>query len=59
MHVVLPTSHVSSTEPDRLYANYFISYEDGIIDSHVIRLTRRFGGASLYAARKLDEYALH
>ena len=59
MHVVLPTSHVSSTEPDRLYANDFISYEDGVIHSHVIRLAGRFGGASLYAARKLDEYALH
>ena len=57
--VVLPAFHVSAEEPDRLSANHFLSYEDGIIDSHVVRLARRFVEAFIYGARKLDEPVLH
>ena len=57
--VVLPVFYVSAEEPGRLSANHFLSFEDGIIDSHVIRLARRFAGAFIYGAHKLDEPVLH
>ena len=57
--VVLPVFYVSAEESGRLSANHFLSFEDGIIDSHVIRLARRFAGAFIYGAHKLDEPVLH
>src|SRR5690349_7352484 len=37
--VTLPSFYVVASEPDRLYATYHASYEDGIIESHVADLT--------------------
>jgi len=57
--VALPSFHVISSEPRKLYATCYASYEDGIIDSQIIGLARRFAGAAVYGARKLDEPVLH
>jgi hypothetical protein len=57
--VVLPTFYVERRESDRLYAHYFLSYEDGLIDSQFIALTRCFAGAVVYGAQRLTEHVLH
>jgi hypothetical protein len=59
--VILPSFYVVASEPDRLYATYHASYEDGIIESHVVRMARFFAGACVYGARTTmtDEHVLH
>ena len=42
--VTLPSFYVVASEPDRLYATYHASYEDGIIESHVVGMVRFFAG---------------
>jgi hypothetical protein len=46
-----PSFYVVASEPDRLYATYHASYEDGIIESHVVGMARYFAGACVYGAR--------
>ena len=61
--VTLPSFYVVASEPDRLYATYHASYEDGIIESHVVGMARYFAGACVYGARTtmktMDEQVLH
>jgi len=57
--VVLPTFHVRCDRKDRLCSHYFMTFADGVIDTHVITAARRFSAASAYGAQKLDEYAVH
>ncbi len=57
--VVLPTFYVRHSEPHKLYARYHASFEDGVIESQVVWLARRFAGACLYGARSLDGPVLH
>ena len=61
--VILPSFYVVASEPDRLYATYHASYEDGVLDSHVVRMARLFAGACVYGARSTvttaDEHVLH
>jgi len=61
--VTLPSFYVVASEPDRLYATYHASYEDGIIESHVVGMARFFAGACVYGARTtmktMDEQVLH
>ena len=59
--VTLPSFYVVASEPDRLYATYHASYEDGIIESHVVGIARYFAGACVYGARTttMDEHILY
>ena len=59
--VTLPSFYVVASEPDRLYATYHASYEDGIIESHVVGMARYFAGACVHGARTTmtDEHVLH
>ena len=61
--VTLPSFYVVASEPDRLYATYHASYEDGIIESHVVGMARFFAEACAYGARTtmktMDEHVLH
>src|SRR5215210_3412079 len=60
--VTLPSFYVVASDPDRLYATYHASYEDGIIERHVVGMARYFAGACVYGARTtmtMDEHALH
>ena len=59
--VTLPSFYVVASEPDRLYATYHASYEDGILESHVVGMARFFAGACVYGARTTmtDEHVLH
>ena len=57
--VVVPAFYVRSDQKDRLCSHYVMTYVDGVIDVHVITAARRFAGASVYGAQKLDEYAVH
>jgi len=59
--VVLPSFYVVASEPDKLYATYHASYEDGILESHVVGMARFFAGACVYGARTttMDEHVLH
>ena len=59
--VTLPSFYVVASEPDRLYATYHASYEDGILESHVVGMARFFAGACVYGARTttMDEHILH
>ena len=61
--VTLPSFYVVASEPDRLSAVYHASYEDGIIESHVVGMARFFAGACVYGARTtmttMDEQVLH
>ena len=57
--VVLPTFYVQSDHKDRLCSDYVMTFADGVIESHLIRVARRFSRASVYAAERLDEYAVH
>jgi hypothetical protein len=57
--VVLPTFHVRCDHKDRLCSHYFMTFADGVIDTHVITAARRFAGASAYGALQLEEYAVH
>jgi hypothetical protein len=56
--VVLPTFYVQSDHKDRLCSDYVMTFADGVIESHIIKMARRFARASVYAAERLDEYAL-
>ena len=61
--VILPSFYVVASEPDRLYATYHASYEDGMLESHVVGMARFFAGACVYGARvtmtTIDEHVLH
>jgi hypothetical protein len=61
--VTLPSFYVVASEPDRLYGTYHASYEDGILESHVVGMARFFAGACVYGARvtmtSMDEQVLH
>jgi hypothetical protein len=59
--VTLPSFYVVASEPDKLYATYHASYEDGIMESHVVGMARFFAGACVYGARTttMDEHVLH
>ncbi len=57
--VLLPTFTVLAAEPGRLYADHVLTYADGIIDSHLVCLLRRFAGAVRHGAHMLDEPVLH
>src|SRR4051812_47083476 len=59
--VTLPSFYVVASEPERLYATCHASYEDGILESHVVRMARYFAGACVYGARTttMDEHVLH
>ena len=61
--VTLPSFYVVASEPDKLYATYHASYEDGILESHVVGMARYFAGACVYGARTtmetMDEHVLH
>ena len=57
--VVLPTFYVQSDQKDRLCSDHVMTFADGVIESHLIRVARRFSRASVYAAERLDEYAVH
>ena len=59
--VTLPSFYVVASEPDRLYATYHASYEDGILESHVVGMVRFFAGACVYGVRTttMDEHVLH
>ena len=51
--IILPAFYVRKGEPGKLYAHYFMSYSDGVIDSHIINLARRFSDAVIFGARQL------
>ena len=57
--IILPAFYVRKGESGKLYAHYFMSYSDGIIDSHIINLARRFSGASIFGVRQILEVQLH
>jgi len=57
--IILPAFYIQNDEPGKLCTHYFMSYSDGVIDSHIIHLARRFSGASIYGARQLLQVQLH
>ena len=57
--IILVTFYVRNGQPGRLYSNYFMSSADGVIDSHIINMARRFSGASMFGARELVEFHLN
>ena len=57
--VVLPTFYVHSDHKDRLCSDYVMTFADGVIESHIIKVARRFARASVYGAERQDEYAVH
>ena len=58
-NVTLPSFYVEASRAERLCANYFLSYEDGLIDSQFIGLMRRFSGAFLYGIKQIPDHVLH
>jgi len=53
--IILPSFHVDQADNPRLFASYFISYDEGVIDSHIVNLARRFAGAFAYGGNTLDQ----
>jgi hypothetical protein len=53
--VIVASFFVEETEDRRLFGTYYISYRDGIIDSHVVNMARRFANAFVYGVRVLEE----
>ncbi len=52
--IVLP-SFYTFEDNQRVFGNYFMTYADGVVDSHIINMARRFSSAFAYGVRLLEE----